>query len=102
MWLKNRVPQKEKLNDNLKTIAYKIIKKKYSVFDFKDAWLADCDELVKILEGFKHQEEELRKFRMKFERMSSEEEVMNIDLSSNVTQPATSTPNSENRLNNSF
>ena len=60
-------------SNDLKVKSYEEIKKKYEIFDFKDEWLADSDGLIKILDGFKKQEDELRKFRMKFERMISED-----------------------------
>lgn len=61
-------------NGGLKGKAYEEIKKKYQMLDFKDEWMADSDGLMKILEGFKKQEEELRKFREKFEKMLHEEQ----------------------------
>lgn len=91
-------------NDNLKTQAYEEIKKKYSVFDFKDEWLADSDGLMKILDGLRKQEEELNKFRMKFERMlrvDPEQDAARIYPSS-ATRPAREDSIEEIQANNSF
>ncbi|KAL7030082.1 hypothetical protein ACKWTF_006510 [Chironomus riparius] len=57
-------------HDELKKKAYAEIKKKYRSIYFKDEWLMHFDKLGKNIEGFKKQEEEMRKFECVFKVIS--------------------------------
>lgn len=59
-------------HDGLRQKAFEEVKRKYQKIEFKDEWSEQTEKIVRIIEGFKLKEEEMRKVEERFQQMMSE------------------------------
>ncbi|CAH1734652.1 unnamed protein product [Chironomus riparius] len=58
-------------HEELRTKAFKVVKKKYPKVEFKDEWAADPEKLIKIIEIIKQREEADRKLEEEFKKLGT-------------------------------